>query len=655
MTSVAGPQWAPSEDRVKNAVVTDFMSWLEKQDRASVGDFASLHQWSVENIADFWSAAWDYFEIPGDKGSHVYTRNDNDIKASKWFSDAKINFAESLLRYRGPEEAIVFWGETGRQRALTRDDLYNEVSRLSQALKAQGVEPGDRVAGLMPNMPEAIVAMLATTAIGAVWSSASPDFGSQGILDRFGQIAPKVLIAPDSYDYNLKNHDVLGKVREVADQISSIEKIVVISWSGSALDIDDISKAVDMRDFVAPYAAKKIEYSRQGFDHPLYIMFSSGTTGAPKCIVHRVGGALMKQVVEHKFHGDLKEEDRLFYFTTCGWMMWNWFAAGLACGATLICYDGSPFAGSPTILFDLAEQEKVTHFGTSPKYLDTLKKAGESPIENYSLPHLRAIFSTGSPLLPEGFDFVYDHVKKDVQLASIAGGTDILGCFMLGNPIGPVYRGEIQTAALGCAVSAFDDNGKPVSNDRGELVCTEPFPSMPLCFWGDEDGSRYHKAYFGRFENIWTHGDFLEVTKNGGMIIHGRSDATLNPGGVRIGTAEIYRQVETLEEIREAIVVGQTWDGDVRVVLCVILQDGVEGLSDDLIKKIKTRIRTGCTPRHVPAKVVAVSDIPRTRSGKITELAVRDIINGREVGNKEALANPEALDLYRDIPSLQED
>ncbi|KLN60739.1 acetoacetyl-CoA synthetase [Kiloniella spongiae] len=663
MTSVTKPQWVPSEDRVQNAIVTDFMTWLDQQDRAKVNDFAGLHQWSVSHIADFWSAAWDYFDLPGEKGRHIYTRNDQDIKASAWFSQSKINFAENLLRYRGDQEALVFWGEKGRQRSLSRDEVYNEVSRLAQALKAQGVEPGDRVAGLMPNMPEAIVAMLATTAIGGVWSSASPDFGAQGILDRFGQIAPKVLIAPDSYDYNLKNHDVLGKVTDVVKEIPALEKVVVISWSGENLDLSGLDNAVDMRDFVNPFEPAEIAFSRQGFDHPLYIMFSSGTTGAPKCIVHRAGGALMKQLVEHKFHGDLKENDRLFYFTTCGWMMWNWFAAGLGCGATLICYDGSPFAGSPTILFDLAEQEKITHFGTSPKYLDTLKKAGESPIDKYKLPALRAIFSTGSPLLPEGFDFVYEHVKKDVQLASIAGGTDILGCFMLGNPIGAVYRGEIQTPALGCAVSAFSDEGKPVSdaksddgsNERGELVCTEPFPSMPLCFWGDEDGSRYNKAYFERFDNIWTHGDFLEITENGGLIIHGRSDATLNPGGVRIGTAEIYRQVETLEEIREAIVVGQNWDGDVRVVLCVILQDGVKSLDKELIKKIKTRIRTGCTPRHVPAKVVAVSDIPRTRSGKITELAVRDIINGREVGNKEALANPEALDLYRNISTLQED
>ncbi|KKJ75828.1 acetoacetyl-CoA synthetase [Kiloniella litopenaei] len=655
MTSVTKPQWVPSEDRVQNAIVTDFMAWLDRQDRTKVNSFAELHHWSVKNIADFWSAAWDYFDLPGEKGAHVYTRNDQDIKASAWFSQSKINFAETLLRYRGDQEALVFWGEKGRQRSLSRDELYNEVSRLAQALLAQGIEPGDRVAGLMPNMPEAIIAMLATTAIGGVWSSASPDFGAQGILDRFGQIAPKVLIAPDSYDYNLKNHDVLGKVTDVVKDIPAIERVVVISWSGADLDLSGVPNAVDMRDFVDPYQPTEITFSRQGFDHPLYIMFSSGTTGAPKCIVHRAGGALMKQLVEHKFHGDLKENDRLFYFTTCGWMMWNWFAAGLGCGATLICYDGSPFAGSPTILFDLAEQENVTHFGTSPKYLDTLKKAGESPIQKYKLPALRAIFSTGSPLLPEGFDFVYEHVKADVQLASIAGGTDILGCFMLGNPIGPVYRGEIQTPALGCAVAAFSDEGKPVADDRGELVCTEPFPSMPLCFWGDEDGSRYNKAYFERFDNIWTHGDFLEVTENGGLIIHGRSDATLNPGGVRIGTAEIYRQVETLEEIREAIVVGQNWDGDVRVVLCVILQDGISGLSEELIKKIKTRIRTGCTPRHVPAKVVAVADIPRTRSGKITELAVRDIINGREVGNKEALANPEALDLYRNIPALQED
>ncbi len=520
------------------------------------------------------------------------------------------------------------------------------MGRLAEALRAAGVAPGDRVAGYLPNMPEAVAAMLATASIGATWSSCSPDFGVQGVLDRFGQIEPKVLFTADGYWYNGKPVGVLDKVGEIVAQLPTVRRTVVVSYLDAQPDAARVPNAQRLDDFIAPHAPGDIRFEPMPFNHPLYIMYSSGTTGVPKCIVHGAGGTLLKHLSEHQLHSDLKPGDRLFYFTTCGWMMWNWLASGLASGATLLLYDGSPFAGGGTVLFDYADAEAMTHFGTSAKFIDECKKRGLAPLRTHRLEALRMILSTGSPLVPEGFDYVYRAVKKDVCLASIAGGTDLIGCFVLGNPILPVWRGEIQCRALGLAVDVFDENGHSIREQKGELVCTRPFPSMPIGFWNDRDGRKYHAAYFARFPNVWHHGDYVVLTRHDGMVIHGRSDAVLNPGGVRIGTAEIYRQVEQLDEVAESLVVGQDWQGDVRVVLFVRLREGL-ALDDALIAKIKGRIRANTTPRHVPGKIVQVTDIPRTRSGKIVELAVRNLVHGQPVKNVEALANPEALEQFR--------
>ena len=520
---------------------------------------------------------------------------------------------------------------------------------------------GDRVAGYLPNMPETIVAMLATTALGAVWSSASPDFGVQGVVDRFGQIAPKVLVCVDGYWYNGKAVDCMAKNAEAVALLPSVEKTVVVGYLSDSADVAPIRNGVRWADFVAPHAAGEVEILRLPFDHPLFVMYSSGTTGVPKCIVHCHGGALLQHLKEHQLHSDVKPGDRVFYFTTCGWMMWNWLVSGLASGAALLLYDGSPFvAGADgkngSILFDYADAEGMTHFGTSAKFIDAVAKAELSPRRSHRLASVRAMFSTGSPLAPEGFDYVYREIKGDMLLASISGGTDILSCFVLGNPVLPVHRGEIQCRGLGMAVEVFDDEGRPVRGEKGELVCTKPFPAMPVEFWNDSDGSKYRAAYFERFDNLWCHGDFAEITAHGGMIIYGRSDATLNPGGVRIGTAEIYRQVEKLSEVVESLVIGQDWPpgaiGDVRVVLFVKLREG-ETLDDALADRVKKQIRDNTTPRHVPARVLQVADIPRTKSGKIVELAVRNVVHGRAVKNVEALANPEALEHFRDRPELQ--
>ena len=654
------PLWRPSPSRRSQATMSQFAEWLGARTVTSFADYADLHRFSVTAPAQFWSSLWDFSQVIGDKGEPPYLADAEQMPGARFFPKAQLNFAENLLAAAGADPAIVFWGEDKVKRRLSRDELSAEVARAQAALGQGGVSVLDRVAAILPNMPEAVVGVLATAALGAVWSSCSPDFGVEGVLDRFGQIEPKALIACDGYYYNGKPIDISDKLATIARRLPTLRLIIVVSYLDRAEAVVERlnaklvpgQRAQTWANAVSARASGPVQFTRLPFAHPLYIMFSSGTTGMPKCIVHSAGGTLLKHLCEHRMHCDLRAGDRLFYFTTLGWMMWNWLISGLASGATLLLYDGSPFHPSGSALWDYAEREKATHFGTSAKYVDALKKAGLEPASTHDLSAMRTLLSTGSPLAPESFDYIYASLKQDLHLASISGGTDICGCFVLGVPTKPVWRGEIQGPGLGMAVEVFDQNGQPAKlHDKGELVCTKPFPSMPIGFWNDADGKKYRSAYFSRFDNIWHHGDFAEWTEHGGMIIHGRSDATLNPGGVRIGTAEIYRQVEQLEEVQESIVIGQDWEQDVRVVLFVVLKPGLM-LDAGLSERIKRQIRTGASPRHVPARVVQVADIPRTKSGKITELAVREVVHGREVKNKEALANPEALELYRNLAEL---
>jgi acetoacetyl-CoA synthetase len=601
----------------------------------------------------FWSAIWDFCGVCGEKGPQPYISDEEKMPGASFFPNAKLNFAENLLTKHNQNAAIVFWGEDKVKRRMSWDELSALVSRLQQFMASQGIGPGDRVAAMLPNVPEAIAAMLAAASLGAIWSSCSPDFGVQGALDRFGQIEPKLFITCDGYFYNGKAVDIQTKIRDIATGLPSAQLTLIIPYLGeNASGSVTTNNAVPLRDALAPYTVRALQFKRMPFNHPLYILFSSGTTGVPKCIVHSAGGLLLQHLKEHQLHCDIKPGDKVFYFTTLSWMMWNWLVSGLASSATLLLYDGAPTYPNGNILFDYADAEAMTFFGTSAKFIDALRKNNLRPRDTHKLTHLRTLTSTGSPLVPEGFEYVYDAIKPDLHLASISGGTDICSCFVLGDPLQPVRAGQIQGPGLGMAVNVFSPEGQTMQQGKGELVCTRPFPCMPLGFWHDEEGRKYRGAYFDRFENVWHHGDFAEWTPHGGMNIHGRSDATLNPGGVRIGTAEIYRQVEQLDEVREAIVIGQDWDNDVRVVLFVVLREGLV-LGEELTNKIKSRIRTGTTPRHVPAKVVQVPDIPRTKSGKITEIAIRDIVHGREVKNVEALANPGALNHYRGIPDLQ--
>jgi len=643
--------WRPSRERIARSNITRFIHLVNQRWNAGARDSQQLYEWSVREPEQFWTAIWDFCGIVAETRGERVLVDGHKMPGAKWFPDARLNFAENLLRRRDDDTAMVFWGEDKVRRRMSYAEVYDAVSRTMQALSATGVKEGDRVAAFMPNMPETIIFMLAVTGLGAIWSSCSPDFGAQGVLDRFGQIAPKVLFAVEGYHYNGKTHDTLPRIAEIARNLPTLARTVIVSYTREKPDLSGIRNAVHLADFVGPYRGREITFRRLPFDHPLLILYSSGTTGVPKCIVHGAGGTLLQHLKEHQLHTDLKRGDRLFYFTTCGWMMWNWLASGLATGVTLLLYDGSPFHPGPRVLFDFADEERMTVFGTSAKYIDALNKAGARPIDTHRLDTVETITSTGSPLVPEGFDYVYRAIKKDVLLSSISGGTDIASCFVLGNPTAPVFRGEIQCRGFGMNVQVFDDDGNTVIGTKGELVCTAPFPSMPVYFWNDPDGAKYLAGYFERFPQTWCHGDYMELTQRGTAIIYGRSDATLNPGGVRIGTAEIYRQVEQLDEVVESLVIGQDWDNDVRVVLFVRLRDGV-ALDDALAKKIKDQIRINTTPRHVPAKIVQVADIPRTKSGKIVELAVRNVVHGNPVRNLEALANPEALEQFRDRPEL---
>ena len=645
--------WQPSEARIQSSNMFRFMTLINQCYGTSFTSYAELYQWSVDHIPEFWRQMWDFASI---KASVPYERIIDDVTkmpGAHWFEGARLNFAENLLRYRDDRLALIFKGEDQVRRTLTYAQLYDEVARVAKALKDAGVRPGDRVAGFVPNIPESIIAMLAATSLGAAWSSCSPDFGIKGVLDRFGQIQPKVLFTADGYFFKGKPLDSLARIADIIHRIPSVEKLVVVPYAQEQPDIGAIPKAVMYADFKSAGDGPEIDFAQLSFDHPLYVMYSSGTTGLPKCMVQSAGGILIHHLKELMLHTDLTREDTIFYFTTCGWMMWNWLVSSLATGATLVLYDGNPFHPSPKALWQMAQDEKITVFGTSAGYLAALQAAGVRPKEEFDLAPLRAVLSTGSPLSIESFEFIYDAVKSDLQLASIAGGTDLNGCFSLGNPMGPVYAGELQCRGLAMKVFAFDDDGRPVVDREGELVCTAPFPSMPIYFWDDPEGKKYKDAYFDVYPGIWRHGDYIVVTGHGGVVMHGRSDATLNPGGVRIGTAELYRQVEQLDEIEDSVVVGQKWVNDVRVILFVKLAPDIE-LTDDLKNKIRKTIRVHTSPRHVPAKIIPVADIPYTLNMKKVELAVKKVIHNQVVKNKDALRNPEALNCFADISELQE-
>ncbi len=645
------PLWKPAPQRVERANMTRFIRFVNDRQGTDFHDYAALYQWSIDSRAEFWSAVWDFGGIKASKPAEQVLTGGDKMPGAKWFVGSELNFAENLLRYNDDKTALVFCNEVGHNRSLTYAQLNTAVRRLAASLRALGVQKGDRVVGFIPNMPETIAAMLAATSIGAIWSSCSPDFGFQGVMDRFGQIQPKVMFCADGYFYGGKVFDCLERAAHVGREIGSLERIVVIPYTTEAPDVSNVPGGVLWDDFLAD-DAPALEFEQTAFDHPVYIMYSSGTTGVPKCIVHGAGGTLIQHLKELILHCDLGREDKIFYFTTCGWMMWNWLVSSLAVGATLVLYDGNPFHPGPEVLWKMAQDQGVTIFGTSARYLAALEKSGLRPGEQFDLGDLKAILSTGSPLAPEQFEWVYEAIKGELCLSSISGGTDIISCFAGGNPIAPVYAGQLQAPGLGMAVQAWSFDGKAMWGQKGELVCVKAFPSMPVYFWNDEDGAKYRAAYFERFDNIWHHGDFCEMTPQGGVIIYGRSDATLNPGGVRIGTAEIYRQVEAMSEIADSLVVGQQWQGDERVVLFVKMAEG-KVLDDEMTARIKSTIRANTTPRHVPARIVAVDDIPYTISGKKVEMAVRNVIHGQPVLNKDALANPQALDLYADREELQ--
>ncbi|HKX54606.1 MAG TPA: acetoacetate--CoA ligase [Xanthomonadales bacterium] len=648
---MSDPIWSPGPVRRQTANIKRFIDLLRTELDPSIQDYWDLYHFSIAQPENFWRAIWDFAAVVGKPGTETL-RNPELMPGARWFPQARLNFAENLLRYRDDQSALVFCSETGERRRLSYAELYLEVAQTAAAMRAMGVVTGDRVAAYMPNLPETIIAMLAASSIGAIFSSCSPDFGIAGVVDRFGQIRPKVLFCAAAYSYNGKSHDCLEKVAGIVAAVDSIEKVVVVPYVKEEADLAAVSQAVWFADF-KDSTASRLEFAALPFDHPLYILYSSGTTGTPKCIVHGAGGTLLQHLKELMLHTNLRRSDSICYFTTCGWMMWNWMTSSLATGATVVLYEGSPFYPGPTAMFDLVDELDISVLGTGAKAIAAWEKAGIKPRESHQLNSLVTLLSTGSPLAPEHFDYVYREIKQNLCLASISGGTDIVSCFVLGSPILPVYRGELQCPGLGMAVEIRrDDGSKAAVDETGELCCLQPFPSMPVYFWSDEDGTKYRSAYFERFPGIWAHGDFAQQTSHHGFIIHGRSDATLNPGGVRIGTAEIYRQVEKLDQVLECICVGQDWDDDVRIVLFVKLREGVQ-LDQPLQDEIRKSIRNNTTPRHVPARIIQVADIPRTISGKIVELAVRNVIHGKPVSNQDALANPAALELYRDLPELR--
>jgi len=645
--------WTPSDERIKGTNMYRFMNFINEKYNKKFSEYIHLYEWSIENIPDFWVSLWEFADIKVSKQFDQVIDDLNKMPGAKWFSGARLNFAENLLHYRDDQIALIFKGEEQESTSITYAQLYDEVARFAKSLKEAGVQVGDRVVGFMPNMPETIIAMLAATSLGATWSSCSPDFGIKGVLDRFGQIQPKILFTTNGYSFKGKHIDSLERISNILKELPSIEKLVVVPYTEQHPNIKGIPNAILYNDFRSSESNLEIEFEQLPFNHPLYIMYSSGTTGLPKCMVQSAGGILIHHLKELILHSDLKREDTIFYFTTCGWMMWNWLVSSLAVGATLVLFDGNPFHPVPGALWKMAQDEKVTIFGTSAGYLAALQNAGVKPGEEYDLTPLKAVLSTGSPLSIESFEYVYREIKEDIQLASIAGGTDLNGCFALGNPMGSVYASELQCRGLGMKVMAFDENGKPVINQQGELVCAAPFPSMPIYFWNDPDFEKYHSAYFDVYPAIWRHGDYIIITDRGGVVMYGRSDATLNPGGVRIGTAEIYRQMDQIEEIEDSVVVSQNWKNDVRVILFLKMAEGYE-LSENLKNKIKNTIRTNASPRHVPAKILAVKDVPYTLNMKKVEIAVRKVIHNQPVLNKDALKNPEALDYYANLKELQE-
>lgn len=645
--------WKPSEERIINSNIYKFMETVNRKHSKNFKEYLELYQWSIENIPDFWADMWEEANIIASKGYDTVMDDMKKMPGTKWFFGARLNFAENLLRYRDNHTAIIFKREAfDEPERITYAKLYEKVARLAKAMRDEGITPGDRVVGFMPNMPETIIAMLAAASIGALWSSCSPDFGTRGVLDRFGQIEPKLLFTSNGYFYNGKWFNSLEKVKGIFDQLSSQPRIVIVPYTDADINIIDVPNSIHWKDFISNENDLEIVFEQLPFDHPLYIMYTSGTTGLPKCIVQSAGGVLINHIKELKLHTDIKREDKLFYYTTCGWMMWNWMVSALSLGAAIILYDGSPFYPNTGALFQLAEDEEITIFGTSAKYIDSIQKAGLKPNIEYNLDSIRTIISTGSPMTEENFQFVYSDIKNDVCLSSISGGTDLNGCFALGNPLGSVYAGELQCCGMAMNVQAFDEEGKPHLNRKGELVCTSPFPSMPIFFWNDLDSEKYHNAYFNVYPDVWHHGDFIKINERGGMVIYGRSDATLKPGGVRIGTSEIYRVVEMLDEVEDSLVIGQDWEGDIRVILFIKLKDGAN-LTEDVIKKISAAIKTSCSPRHVPAKVIAVDDIPYTINMKKVEIAVRKIIHGQTVLNRDSLKNPESLELFKDITELK--